>query len=61
MAETDDAKRKELATRLQRLLHDNVDVVTLGQVAGPGADRSNLRGVIDIGLPLAWNIECVER
>jgi peptide/nickel transport system substrate-binding protein len=57
LTETDETKRKALAIELQTLLHDNVNVVLMGQVAAPGVYRSDLRGVIDIGLPLAWNIE----
>ncbi|WP_375460257.1 ABC transporter substrate-binding protein [uncultured Enterovirga sp.] len=60
LAERDEGQRKELAIKLQVLLHDNVNIVLMGQVAAPGVYRSNLRGVIDIGLPLAWNIQRVE-
>jgi peptide/nickel transport system substrate-binding protein len=60
-AESDPAKRREIAARLQARAIENVSVVTLGQFASPAAYRSNLRGVQEVGFPVLWNIERVER
>jgi peptide/nickel transport system substrate-binding protein len=54
--EPDMARRREIAAQLQTLAHDNVNVIILGQFAGPGVYRSDLRGVIDAGFPVLWNI-----
>jgi len=54
--EPDATRRRELATRLQVLAHEHVNVVLLGQFAGPGVYRADLRGVIDAGFPVLWNI-----
>lgn len=55
------ARRREIAAQLQTLAHDNVNVVLLGQFAGPAVYRSNLRGVLDVGFPVLWNIRREER
>lgn len=55
--EPDMARRREIAAQLQTLAHDNVNVVLLGQFAGPAVYRSNLRGVLDVGFPVLWNIQ----
>jgi len=54
--EPDAARRRELAARIQTLAHEHVNVVLLGQFAGPGVYRADLRGVIDAGFPVLWNI-----
>ena len=56
MAERDPGKRKAIAERLQVLAHDNANIVLLGQVAAPAAYRSNLKDMINIGFPIAWNV-----
>jgi peptide/nickel transport system substrate-binding protein len=56
LTETDPAKRRAIAARLQELAHDNANIILLGQVAAPAAYRSNLTGMIDIGFPIAWNV-----
>ena len=56
-AESDPAKRKEIAIRLQKLAHEHVNIVLLGQMAAPAAYRSNLKNMLNIGLPIAWNVE----
>jgi peptide/nickel transport system substrate-binding protein len=60
-AEYDPAKQHELAAAMQRSVHDNVSVIILGQFAGPGAYRANLRGVLDVGFPVLWNVERAAR
>jgi peptide/nickel transport system substrate-binding protein len=59
--EPDMARRREIAAQLQTLAHDNVNVVLLGQFAGPAVYRANLRGVLDVGFPVLWNIRREER
>jgi peptide/nickel transport system substrate-binding protein len=54
--ESDPARRRELAARLQERAHEHVNVVILGQFASPGVHRSDLQGVIDVGVPVLWNI-----
>lgn len=60
-AESDPAKQREIAARLQARALENVSVVTLGQFASPAAYRANLRGVLEVGFPVLWNIERVGR
>jgi peptide/nickel transport system substrate-binding protein len=60
-AEYDMAKRRELAAEIQRSVHDNVSIVILGQFAGPSAYRGNLRGVLDVGFPVLWNVQRAPR
>jgi len=55
-AETDPAKRREIAARLQERAHEHVNVVILGQFASPAAYRANLEGVLEVGFPVLWNI-----
>lgn len=54
--EADPGRRRDLAARLQQAAHENVNVIILGQFASPGAHRSDLTGVIDVGVPVLWNI-----
>ena len=56
-AEGDPAKRREIAAELQARAHENVSVVTLGQYASPAVYRSDLRGVLEVGFPVLWNIQ----
>ena len=60
-AETDPKRRHELADEMQRLAHDNVNIILLGQVAGPAGYRADLEGVLDLGMPIAWNMRRVEQ
>ena len=56
-AEGDPAKRKELAGRLQKLAFEAATFPIAGQFRSPAVWRSELRGVIDFGFPVIWNIE----
>ena len=56
-AESDPAKQREIAAQLQARAIENVSIVTLAQFASPAAYRSNLRGVLEVGFPVLWNIE----
>lgn len=57
LAESDPARQRELAAQLQAMAHEHVSVVILGQFASPGAYRANLRGLLDVGFPVLWNIQ----
>jgi peptide/nickel transport system substrate-binding protein len=54
--EMDPAKRREIASELQRLALDHVSGVAMGQFASPAAYRSDLEGVLEVGFPVLWNI-----
>ena len=56
-AENDPARRQAIADEMQRRVHENVNAVFVGQFAIPAAHRANLRGVINVGFPVFWNIE----
>jgi len=56
-AESDPAKRRELAIELQRLAHEHATFPLSGQFQAPAVWRAELRGVIDFGFPVLWNIE----
>lgn len=56
-AEGDPAKRKALAAELQRLAIENVTFPLTGQFRSPAVWRAELKGVIDFGFPVMWNIE----
>ncbi|WP_426955334.1 ABC transporter substrate-binding protein [Muricoccus radiodurans] len=56
-AESDPAKRRELAGQLQKLAFEAATFPIAGQFRSPAVWRSELRGVIDFGFPVIWNIE----
>jgi peptide/nickel transport system substrate-binding protein len=60
-AEGDPARRREIAGELQRLSIQNANFPLAGQFASPAVWRAELRGVIDFGFPVLWNIERVAR
>jgi peptide/nickel transport system substrate-binding protein len=53
---TDPARRKQLAEEIQRLAFDEVPYVPWGQWVLPSAHRRNVRGVLQFGAQLLWNI-----
>ena len=57
VAESDPAKRKVLAAELQKLAIENVTFPMDGQFRSPAVWRAELKGVIDFGFPVMWNIE----
>ncbi len=61
LAESDPARQRALAAQLQAMAHEHVSVVILGQFASPGAYRASLRGLLDVGFPVLWNIERTAR
>jgi len=60
-AESDPARRREIAGELQRLSIANANFPLSGQFASPAVWRAELRGVIDFGFPILWNIERAAR
>jgi peptide/nickel transport system substrate-binding protein len=53
----DPAKRKALAAELQRLAFEAATFPIAGQFRNPAVWRAELRGVIDFGFPVVWNIQ----
>ena len=54
--ETDPAKRKAIAEKVQVSAYDEVPYVPWGQFVVPGAYRKNVKGVLQFGATLLWNI-----
>jgi len=54
--ETVEDKRRPLAEQIQRLAFDEVPFVPWGQFEVPGAFRKTVRGVLQFGATLLWNI-----
>ena len=54
--QADPAKRRQLAEQIQVLAFDEVPFVTWGQFVIPGAFRKNVKGVLQFGATLLWNI-----
>ncbi len=52
----DPVKRKQLAEEIQKLAFDEVPYVPWGQWVLPSAYRKNVRGVLQFGAQLLWNI-----
>lgn len=57
VAESDAAKRKGLTDAIQARMYEVVPYVNFGQFFMPMAYRSNLSGVLDVGIPVMWNVE----
>ncbi|OYW22010.1 MAG: ABC transporter substrate-binding protein, partial [Burkholderiales bacterium 12-64-5] len=56
-AESDPAKRREYAAQLQKISFENATFPIAGQFRSPAVWRRELKGVIDFGFPVIWNIE----
>jgi peptide/nickel transport system substrate-binding protein len=54
--ETDPAKRKQIAERVQVLAYDEVPYVPWGQYTQPTAYRKTVRGVLTFPASLYWNV-----
>jgi peptide/nickel transport system substrate-binding protein len=55
--ESDPAKQKVIATKLQARAYEVVPYVNYGQWFQPVAYRSSLKGVLISPVPFFWNIE----
>lgn len=60
-AESDPGRRRELAAELNRVAIAQATFPIAGQFRAPAAWRAELRGVIDFGFPVIWNIERTAR
>ena len=56
-AESDVGKRKALAGQMQIIAYENVNFPITGQFSAPAVWRSSLKGVVDFGFPIMWNLE----
>jgi peptide/nickel transport system substrate-binding protein len=56
-AESDPERRRALAAELNRAAVAQATFPIAGQFRAPAAWRAELRGVIDFGFPVIWNIE----
>jgi peptide/nickel transport system substrate-binding protein len=54
---TEPARRKQLAEEVQKVAFDEVPYVSWGQWVLPSAHRKNVRGVLQFGAQLLWNIQ----
>ena len=57
VTEGDAGKRKAITDELQKRMYEVVPYVNFGQFFQPMAYRSNLSGVLSVGVPVMWNIE----
>lgn len=55
--ETDPAKRKALTDAIQKRAYEIVPYVNFGQFFQPIAYRTNLKGLLNVGIPVMWNVE----
>ncbi|MCX7143992.1 MAG: ABC transporter substrate-binding protein [Proteobacteria bacterium] len=58
-AEMEESKRQALADKLQVRAHESVSIVVAGQYTFSNAYRSNLKGLLAVGIPVFWNVEKV--
>lgn len=56
-AESDTPKRLAIAGQMQAIAYDNVNLPITGQFSAPAVWRSSLKGVVDFGFPIMWNLE----
>jgi peptide/nickel transport system substrate-binding protein len=57
VAEGDAVKRKAITDELQKRMYEVVPYVNFGQFFQPMAYRTTLSGVLNVGVPVMWNIE----
>ncbi len=56
-AESDVAKRQEIAKKIQVLAIDNVQFMIMGQYSRSSSHRADLEGLLDVGMPIFWNVK----
>ena len=54
---TDETKRKQLASEIQKVALSEVTYVPWGEWVQPTAFRKNVRGVLKFGGPIFWNVK----
>jgi peptide/nickel transport system substrate-binding protein len=57
VSESDQGKRKKLTDAIQARMYEVVPYVNFGQFFQPMVYRSNLSGVLNVGIPVMWNVE----
>ena len=57
VAESDGTKRKQITDAIQARMYEVVPYVNFGQFFQPMVYRSTLSGVLDVGIPVMWNVE----
>jgi peptide/nickel transport system substrate-binding protein len=55
--ETDLARRKAIVDQIQQRAHENVSITLWGQFVNPASYRKSLKGVLNNGIPVFWNIQ----
>lgn len=60
-AERDPVRRRAIAGEMQRISFDQALLPIGGQFASPAVWRAELKGVIDFGFPVMWNMERAAR
>lgn len=55
--ESNPEKRQALAGQMQAVAYENVNFPITGQFSAPAIWRASLKGVIDFGFPIMWNME----
>jgi peptide/nickel transport system substrate-binding protein len=56
VAQSDPARRKQLAEEIQKVAYDEVPYALWGEFVTPAATRKNVRGMLNFAAPLLWNI-----
>src|SRR5207245_11359066 len=56
VAQTDPARRRQLAEAIQKFAYDDVPYALWGEFVTPAATRKNVRGMLAFAAPLLWNI-----
>jgi peptide/nickel transport system substrate-binding protein len=56
VAQSDPARRKQLAEDIQKVAYDEVPYALWGEFVTPAATRKNVRGMLSFAAPLLWNI-----
>lgn len=56
-AEADLDKRKKIVDDIQKIALDNVHFVLLGQYSRSSSYRSDLKGLLKVGVPVFWNVQ----
>jgi peptide/nickel transport system substrate-binding protein len=49
-------QRREIAARIQARAHEGVSLLLAGQFAVPPAYRANLTGLLEVPVPVFWNV-----
>jgi peptide/nickel transport system substrate-binding protein len=53
----DEGQKKAIAEQIQLRATQLVPIIPLGQFTVPGAYRNNIRGLLQVPIPVMWNVE----